>query len=30
MEDPGAGLTLQSKQGSLRVSGEEDDLIYDE
>lgn len=30
MEDPGAGLTLQSKQGSLRTSGEEDDLIYDE
>lgn len=30
MEDPGTGLTLQSKQGSLRISGEEDELIYDE
>lgn len=30
MEDPGAEFTLQSKQGSLRISGKEDDLIYDE
>lgn len=30
MEDLGTGLPLQSKQGSLRISGEEDDLINDE